>query len=95
MFNFGETEKIWELPSQMLYQVFRRPDFADFLEPGGRLIPYVALGRRVTLQVNFGKDKFAHPQDGYNMLHCFLSEKEISKLSQLFNHYKGNLSDSL
>jgi len=59
-------------------------------EAGGRLVPFVALARRVTLQVNFGKDKFAYPQEGYNMLHCFLSEKEIAKLSQLFNRYKGN-----
>lgn len=57
-------------------------------EPGNRLVPYIALARRASILVSFGKDKFIYPQEGYNPLHCFLSEKEISKLSKLFDHYR-------
>lgn len=57
-------------------------------EPGGRLTPYIGLSRRVSVLFNFGRETFAFPQDGYNMLHCFLSEKEISKLAHLFNKYR-------
>lgn len=59
------------------------------LGSGGRICPLVGIARRVKLQCNFGKDTFAFPMQGYNMLHSFLSEKEIEQLGKLFTKYRG------
>jgi len=62
--------------------------FTDINTNGGRLVPIFGLAKRVKISVNFGKDNFAWPQNSFNMLHCFLSEKEIDSLSKLFVKYK-------
>eukprot|EP01091_Cochliopodium_minus_P002264 TRINITY_DN1212_c0_g1_i1.p1 TRINITY_DN1212_c0_g1~~TRINITY_DN1212_c0_g1_i1.p1 ORF type:complete len:586 (+),score=188.95 TRINITY_DN1212_c0_g1_i1:54-1811(+) len=53
-----------------------------------KLSPFVNLSSRANCTFNFGKENFTYPQKGYNPLHCFLSEKEISDLAKLFDHYK-------
>jgi len=53
-----------------------------------RFVPVLGLSRRVKCSANFGKDAFSHNQDTYNMLHSFLSDKEIDQLSKLFSKYR-------
>mmetsp|Transcript_17632 Transcript_17632/g.24490 ORF Transcript_17632/g.24490 Transcript_17632/m.24490 type:complete len:605 (+) Transcript_17632:224-2038(+) len=62
--------------------------YNDVTTGGVRLAPLVGVARRTKVQVNFGKDSFAFPQEGYNMLHCFLTEKEIDQLLKLFIKYR-------
>ncbi len=63
--------------------------FNDVNTNGGRLVPCIGLVKRVKVNVNFGKESFAFPQNSFNMLHCFLSDKEIEQLAKLFTKYKG------
>ena len=67
------------------------------LPKNAKLSPFINMSNRSRCIVNFGKDKFTYPVKGYNPLHCFLSEKEISELSKLFDHYKkiSNEADEL
>ena len=53
-------------------------------------MPVIGLVKRCKVQVNFGKDQLAFPQSSFNILHCFLSEKEIDQLAKLYAKYKGN-----
>jgi len=53
-----------------------------------RFCPLIGVSKRSKCQANFGKDTFAYPQEGYNMLHSFLSEKEIDQLVKLFAKYR-------
>eukprot|EP01117_Protostelium_nocturnum_P005373 TRINITY_DN1954_c0_g1_i1.p1 TRINITY_DN1954_c0_g1~~TRINITY_DN1954_c0_g1_i1.p1 ORF type:complete len:417 (+),score=151.64 TRINITY_DN1954_c0_g1_i1:985-2235(+) len=62
--------------------------FQDVTPGRGRIVPLIALGRRTKVQVNFGKDTFAYPVDGYNPLHVFLTEKEVDGVAKIFNKYK-------
>jgi len=62
--------------------------FNDVFLNGIRLAPIIGLSRKVRCLVNFGKENFAFPQASFNMLHCFLSNKEIDQLSKLFLKYK-------
>lgn len=62
--------------------------FTDVTCGGARLVPVFGIIKRAKISVNFGKDTFAFPQSSLNMLHCFLSEKEIDQLSKLFIKYK-------
>jgi hypothetical protein len=71
------------------------PAFTDVTCGGGRLVPVLGLVKRAKVSVNFGRESFAFPQNSMNMLHCFLSEKEIETLSKLFGKYKGNVWDGI
>jgi len=62
--------------------------FNDVNIAGGRLTPIVGIAKRSKCQFNFGKEPFAFPQDGYNILHSFLTEKELETLGKLFIKYK-------
>jgi len=62
--------------------------FNDVNSTAGRLTPIVGVSRRCKVLFNFGKDPFAFPQEGCNMLHSFLTEKEIEALSKLFTKYR-------
>eukprot|EP01118_Nematostelium_gracile_P009874 TRINITY_DN3344_c0_g1_i1.p1 TRINITY_DN3344_c0_g1~~TRINITY_DN3344_c0_g1_i1.p1 ORF type:complete len:478 (+),score=122.35 TRINITY_DN3344_c0_g1_i1:159-1592(+) len=62
-------------------------------DSGGKLTPIIGVSRRGSVLVNFGKEKFEYACDGYNMLHCFLTEKEIAKLAKLFNSYRDIPND--
>jgi hypothetical protein len=68
--------------------------FTDVNTNGVRLVPMIGMAKRVKCSVNFGKDSYAFPQSSFNMLHCFLSEKEIEQLAKLFAKYKGTLVHS-
>lgn len=63
--------------------------FNDVNVNGLRLCPFVGLSRRTKVLFNFGKEPFVFPQEGYNMLHSFLSEKEMEQLLKLFLRYRG------
>eukprot|EP01119_Soliformovum_irregulare_P010969 TRINITY_DN2710_c0_g1_i1.p1 TRINITY_DN2710_c0_g1~~TRINITY_DN2710_c0_g1_i1.p1 ORF type:complete len:615 (-),score=204.72 TRINITY_DN2710_c0_g1_i1:16-1860(-) len=54
----------------------------------GRICPLVGIGRRAKVVVNFGKDGYAFPVEGYNMIHSFLTDKEIDSLFKLFCKYR-------
>lgn len=62
-----------------------------------KLSPFINMSNRSRVTFNFGKDSFTYPVKGYNPIHCFLSEKEISELAKLFDHYKkiSNEADEL
>lgn len=64
--------------------------FNDVAANHGRYCAIVGVTKRGKCQLNFGKETFAYPQDGYNMLHSNLSEKELEQLDKLFEKYRGN-----
>jgi len=62
--------------------------FNDVNTGGGRLTPIIGVAKRAKCQFNFGKDTFAFPQDSFNILHSFLTEKELETLGKLFAKYR-------
>jgi len=62
--------------------------FSDVNTGGIRLVPIVGVAKRAKCMFNFGKDTFAFPQESFNMLHSFLTDKELEALAKLFAKYK-------
>lgn len=51
-------------------------------------MPFISLNRRGTACFNFGKQKFRYGVDGYNPVHCSMTDRDLAKLSALFQKYR-------